>query len=586
MTRHPYSVVLARVAVAMSLTSLCSATGCFGDVPATSPWDTAAPEESQSRAEIQGTVTLEPQVGTALDSAGTDITLVSGGGAATVTDDAGGFVLADVPAGTWDISVRRDGYAGVTVRGVVVDFDRMARGAIALDPIMLQLGRGILQGSLILSDGAKPQEASVVVDDGVAVATLSGSGRFVLSGLVAGAHTLVFAQSGYVPVTLTGVVVQASQSIEVPAVTLVPSVFRVVQRDGTDPKGVVGAAAVRLVFAGVPSGTAELWVARDLAFSTGAWAAFAGGSFDYDLPTTTTTTNNGAANDGPVKLYAKMRDAQANETAGFTAQVVLDTEPPILDTVTIGNGNGYVLNDSGMASISVTCIDELSPVDRLRLEVDSDGTEVFGGTYMTRVAVPLGTSEVKHTIDVRCIDWAGHEVAAASQDVFVDYSAPVVGPFTLAGSSGSSGETNNPIIRVTLGAITDAGSGVAAVALAESAIDCRNGAYTYPSSGTFTYTLANTQGEHRLYLCAKDLAGNTSQSPVEAANVMVLDTQAPAAPAIALAAGADMVNSHTVALNVTGGDASLLVKLSGDLALGDATYWYSVDQDVPATATP
>lgn len=145
---------------------------------------------------------------------GVTVQLVAAGGAsvqvpAVSTSTNGGFLLSNVPAGAYQLTLGKLGYAN-TVLDVSVAAGQVLRlGDVTLKPSALT---ATLTGVIV--DASANPIAGVVVNVSTASALTDANGRYTLTGLSAGSYTVLInaASSGYQSIS-TAVTLQAGQTV-------------------------------------------------------------------------------------------------------------------------------------------------------------------------------------------------------------------------------------------------------------------------------------------------------------------------------------------------------------------------------------
>ncbi len=285
--------------------------------------------------------------------------------------------------------------------------------------------------------------------------------------------------------------------------------------------------------------------------------------------------------DGPKTVLVQVRDNALNLSPMASVALTLDSTIPQLASVLLGTGTGWVTSPDGSTSVSVQCADAQAPDAQLALNiVDELANVLYSGAYQSVVPVVLGANEIPKTVTVSCTDPAGNMDQAAPALVSLDHTPPQINSFTLNGGTPDE-PTNSRSITVLLADISDNFAGVQSTALSEGVFDCQTANYVYPASGDVGYTLTAGDGNRRLYLCAKDLAGNVTGTSVSSDNAVGLDTSAPQAPQLSLAGGANLTNNVNANLSVTVFETGLSLELSGDI---DEQGTHAADNP-PATVT-
>ncbi|MEW5850656.1 MAG: FG-GAP-like repeat-containing protein [Myxococcota bacterium] len=270
-------------------------------------------------------------------------------------------------------------------------------------------------------------------------------------------------------------------------------------------------------------------------------------------------------------VTVQLMDPAGNRSDLVQVGIGVDSVDPSMFVFTVGDGSGYVRDAGGRTYASVACTDDVAVAAELTLRIwDQANPAVFlyDGVYRTQVLLDLGASEVAHDLRAQCLDRAGNgndpEIPEARFSVSVDHTPPRVTLFTL--NNGAQDEPTAQLnITVHLNVVDDE-TEVAGVALAEAIADCTAVPFSFPRAGDVGYTLSQQDGQRRLYLCAKDVAGNITATPVPSTNTLVLDTIDPVIQVFQLHGGQPWSTSATVTLTVVATDPAAMVSLEGDLA--------------------
>ena len=246
--------------------------------------------------------------------------------------------------------------------------------------------------------------------------------------------------------------------------------------------------------------------------------------------------NAAAADDDPGN------DLLATVTAEMTAVITSDTAPPEILSVRVGGGSGYVTEAT--AVLTVECIDGVAAAGDLRLRVEDAAGEAYDGVYRPVLDLSVVGDEGPRAMTVVCTDAAGHDSVPEVAQFTFDRTPPAVARFVLEGGA-ENARVDRRAVTVEVETNDDI-SPVEAVAVSDRDFDCAHAAYVYPAAGTFVYELTPGEGPRRLYLCARDRAGNITPAAIESENAVHVDTIAPAAPGLELADGADWVQRSTV----------------------------------------
>ena len=133
---------------------------------------------------------------------GTDIPLAG-------TDTNGGFIISNVPAGTYTLLFTQANYTTVTRMGVVVPpWDTVFIRAVEMVPPV-----GTIKGKVHLEGGPPHGNVTVSVDGMSITAQSLDDGSFLLSPVPVGTYTVTAYKAGYIQGQVAGVVVGPGQTV-------------------------------------------------------------------------------------------------------------------------------------------------------------------------------------------------------------------------------------------------------------------------------------------------------------------------------------------------------------------------------------
>lgn len=270
---------------------------------------------------------------------------------------------------------------------------------------------------------------------------------------------------------------------------------------------------------------------------------------------------------GPRTVTAVLTDEAGNASAPVVRTVTVDNAAPTVASVAINGGAAHVTTAGGITTVDVSCADAAAPSNLLTLRVTdaADSSVLFNGVYAARVPITLGTTAGTRTVSATCTDPAGNTSSAVTDSVLVDLLPPTVSALTIAGTAGTLSASSAVQVNYTLSDGAN-GSGAFAVALSESTpFNCTTASYTYPSSGPVAFTLSAGDGTRRVYLCARDAAGNVTPT-ASVSNDLTVDTQADGSGTLTLAGGARATSSLTVPAVVAGRPSGSSIRVGGDVS--------------------
>ncbi|WP_119081077.1 Ig-like domain-containing protein [Chitinophaga alhagiae] len=244
--------------------------------------------------------------------------------------------------------------------------------------------------------------------------------------------------------------------------------------------------------------------------------------------------------DGPHELTATAKDAEGNESDASDALLFsIDTELPAKPVMALASGSSPVSNSqpslSGTAEANSTVTIYTDGVETGTATADADGKWSF--------ALPAALADGPYVFTATATDAAGNVSAGpATLNIIIDTQAPAQpvaglteGSTPIKNNEPSLGGTAEPNSTVTIyvnGTLT--------------------GTATADADGNWTYTIPSplTDGPYTMYVTTTDAAGNIS---VDSETLSItIDTEAPAKPAVELAAGTSPLKNNQPAL---GGNA-------------------------------
>ncbi|MCB9535435.1 MAG: carboxypeptidase regulatory-like domain-containing protein [Myxococcales bacterium] len=229
---------------------------------------------------------------------------------------------------------------------------------------------------------------------------------------------------------------------------------------------------------------------------------------------------------GDHTLWVRYVDAASNRSAAVPLTTTFDTDPPvILGATLLGAGDDDVayLASPLNVPLQVVCLDDRASQAELTLAtVDRDGaTDQRAASPLIGVDLPGGDGPA--TLTVRCADPAGNTSEPVVIDYHLDSVAPPAGQNSVTIEGGRS-HVRQRSVTLELQTADDAqGSGVGAIAVANTALDCAGADYRAPVDA-LAWVLAAGEGGKTVAVCVRDRAGNTT--PIS--DTIVLDSLPPA----------------------------------------------------------
>lgn len=232
--------------------------------------------------------------------------------------------------------------------------------------------------------------------------------------------------------------------------------------------------------------------------------------------------------DGAKTVYLRLRDEAGNVSDTFEANITLDTEAPVLSSVTLAGG-ADVVNVGPPHTVDVDVVAS----GATHMQVAADGVlddEAWVG-FAGAFTVDLPTGDGIKPVAIRLRDEAGNVTAAAGDTVRLDTAAPAAPTVVLRGSVGafSNEHARDPTVTATIAGL---GIDVADVRFVTANSGQACGSAGSPTDIDRTSAIAVTfsgDGTHRLCVAAVDAAGNASAWGFDQITV---DTTPPGAPTL------------------------------------------------------
>jgi len=130
-------------------------------------------------------------------------------GTRTVTTDASGkYTIADVPAGSYEVTASKEGYHSSSLTVTV-----LSRSSAVANLVLTQvIVPGSITGSVTDAEDGSPI-AGAAVTDGTRMTTTDATGKYNIANVPAGTYQVTASKEGYVSVTLTATVVSGGISV-------------------------------------------------------------------------------------------------------------------------------------------------------------------------------------------------------------------------------------------------------------------------------------------------------------------------------------------------------------------------------------
>ncbi|MDF1563664.1 MAG: carboxypeptidase regulatory-like domain-containing protein [Deltaproteobacteria bacterium] len=537
-----------------------------------------------SRGSVAGRVILEGRA----DHAGA-LASLSGTTFAATSTPTGEFEIREVPVGTYELMVQRDGYRTRTLGSVTIseglatpvgDIDLFQQvGAFAInagaeftnDPVVtLSLGNQNAVAMRISHDSSFTDPA---LGD-TAFGPFAQTPSFTLVGSD-GTKTVYVqyqdAAGSSGPVFSSSIVLDTTPPQSVGLVIDQGSPY-------TNDAGAIVSLQLPAVDDAAPgadrsSGVDAMRISND--------PAFAGASFvPYELSRVWTLATPGS--DGSKTVYVEYRDRAGNVSAPASDGIVLDRQAPTLvaGTFQIAGGAAYTRR----ASVVLT----LSSPDATRMAFSQDAgfpVKVYEPYADARI-YDLLPGDGPKSVHLLLMDEAGNEAGPFQANITLDTTEPGAVTLTLtgtiAGGLPSSSLTGSRTVDLTIGASDASGLDRMWIANDAGLVGATQEPFATSKPG-WTLPAGAADGPIAVYLIVSDLAGNTGRTTA----TIVLDTTPPELPSLTITQGA-YTTSPTVDLRL-GAVGATQMFISGQVAAAANTNtWipYQTGQQVPLVASP
>ncbi|MBX7096811.1 MAG: carboxypeptidase-like regulatory domain-containing protein [Myxococcaceae bacterium] len=508
-------------------------------------------------ATLTGTVQRERDGLTPSPAMGALVTLDTG--QTTTVDAAGHFQLTGLPAGQRQVRIALTGWHDAqSSHGATL----LPGKTTALDPVTLQLDRGVVLGTVKLADNSPVSGARVALSGTNFAALVSpdpadtSKGGFTLSGVPVGTYSLVAEKEQYSNATAT-VVVVADAPKDVGTLTLarLQGDFAIDDNDSSNTSGYTRTLSVTLNFTGFPATGVATYRASEDPADAGAFLPYTGRLQPFTLQ----------AGEGVHTVYAQYKDTQGQVSQSFSSAVVLDTVAPTAPAVTFDAtgvaGTTRYTNRAQDLPLQILSSDGTgSGLSLMRLAEALDGGAVTSpaetykqNTTLKRAVVVDGPQSAF----VQVLDHAGNPSPVGQASVIVDTQPPTGTISARRGPKATDdGYTNTPLVTLDE-TFSDGDGGLVLVKLANASAELNTAVYQSATVTTSWFLNGSSDGAKTIYAGFRDVAGNESlASGLPATAAITFDTQAPQ-PAAASVVGPTVTRSPTVTLALTTNPADL-----------------------------
>jgi hypothetical protein len=500
---------------------------CGADAVRSNPYD---PQGTGPKVagRLQGIVVLDGHT----DSSLATVVLLDGAGLvvkSTTPEAAGSFSTGEVTPGTYrlEVEVPVDDLP-VTVNAIIIDpgavVDVGVLRASAAPATGVIAGTVLVEGPGLTPAGVQVFASRESADGGDTWLRLTdGAGAFTFTQMPAGTYRLRAGREGLTPdQTLVTVAPSTRAAAAAPQLKLYPAsaVIQIVAQT-------VDGAALRPAFVADPKVDLEL-----LSF---------GGVNQMRISTSADMTENGievawrnyvaqvpftlAAGEGSKTIYAEFRVVDTDGTERLRSEryvttTILDQTPPDVlsldvDSRAVATGAGTFIGDLTPVAVRARLYDGAAGVAGLRYAIEGADVTTAAFTDLTSVSasidqvllLALSAPSGAKTVTVQARDRAWNISDPVTLTVIRDVDPPSSGPGTLVIEAGAAA-TRDRSVRLSL-FTSDAGSGLAAMAVANGSIDCATATYE-PFVSQRLWMLPDTDTLSTVYVCLRDAVGNTA----------------------------------------------------------------------------
>jgi hypothetical protein len=533
-----------------------------------------------ARGGISGTVQLADDA----DASGA-IVEATGTGVATVTGASGAFTLSGLVEGTYEVTLRKDGYAaavrssvnvtaGSTTSIGTVTLARqggtiaVAQGAVTGSrDITVQLNAAIATGYRISED---PTFTSAAAGDTLTVPATprpySGPGSthaFTLGDLDGRHSVYVIFYDGASP--------SSPSSASVVLDRLAPSSPSVAVDDGAPfTRNTVVALALSAqdlpAAAGAEvSGLAQVQIANNPSFTGATTLAFA-----------VSTTWSIGAGDGAKTVYVRFTDKAGNVSSAAQGSITLDTVAPTAGSVALSGGTSAPAGFTGSPLVTATlaATDANAGPGGANLQVKLSNSSGLGGSSFQPFAstVPwfVSAGDGLKTVYAQFLDPAGNQSVVANGTITLAATPPSSGTVVVEGGAAATR-------KATVGVAVSA-AGATQMRLSLNGVDA-TGWIPYATSTTLDVSAAPDEAVASVSVNFRNAASVEGGS---ASTSILIDRRAPTSPSLQISGGAPFAGSTAVALDVSAvespaaaGQVSGLdrVEVAGNAAFTGSTFF-------------
>jgi len=231
--------------------------------------------------------------------------------------------------------------------------------------------------------------------------------------------------------------------------------------------------------------------------------------------------------DGPKTVFIRFQDKAGNMSQVYTANILLDREPPVNCSLVINNNEEWLRNPNKKVALSMRA----EGATYMMISNQSDFKDATWVPFRTVIGWTLDGPEGLHYVHARFKDEAGNVSEAITSTIMSDFTPPKVNKFSI---DDGTGFCVNPQKNVTISMdVEDAQSMVISNLPLRDTASFRN--LWEPYKNTREWTLDGEDGLKIIFAVFRDLAGNITP---EYSKKIVLDRAPPSELSLVINKGA------------------------------------------------
>jgi hypothetical protein len=265
--------------------------------------------------------------------------------------------------------------------------------------------------------------------------------------------------------------------------------------------------------------------------------------------------------DGSKVVWARFRDRAGNRSEAVSATIVLDTLAPASPTTTLTGSAGAQAGATGtaavVANLSATDLNEGAGKANLQVRLASDAgfTGAAWQPWAPTIAWTLTAGDGPKLVYAQFRDAAGNQSLAVSAGITLAATPPSGGSIILAGGAAA---TNQVSVSAAVSA-----AGASQMLFYVNGVPQAGGWVAYATSGTVNLGVTPDEAVRTVAVAFRN-AGGVEGGGASAA--IVLDQQAPTAPAVTINGGAAFAGGVGVTLTLSASDGPVAGATASGLA--------------------